>query len=120
MKVIVISEFYDLKEDKLRKVGETFEVSNARFDEIVKKGGEWVEELATEPEGEEAAKNPTVEEMETVEEANAKETKEVEEAAEEKPEIEDAKVEEVDNKAKKNTTPKKAGAKSDGGRTKKA
>ena len=44
MKVIVISEFYDLKEDKLRKVGETFEVSNARFDEIVKNGGEWVEE----------------------------------------------------------------------------
>lgn len=119
MEVKVISEFYDLKEDKLRKVGETFEVSNARFDEIVKKGGEWVEELATEPEGEEADKNPTVEEMETVQEASAKETKEVEKAAEEKPEIEDAKAEEVDNKAKKNTTAK-AGAKNDGGRTKKA
>ena len=103
MKVIVTSEFYDLKEDKLRKVGETFEVSNARFDEIVKKGGEWVEEAnevekdaeeaneTVEVEAEEAA---TVEEMETVEEA--------------------------DNKAKKNTTPKKAGAKNDGGRTKKA
>lgn len=118
MKVIVISEFYDLKEDKLRKVGETFEVSNARFDEIVKKGGEWVEELATEPDGKEADKNPTVEEMETVQEAGAKETKEVEKVAEEKSEIEDAKAEEVDNKAKKNTTAK-AGAKNGGG-TKKA
>lgn len=105
MKVIVISEFYDLKEDKLRKVGETFEVSNARFDEIVKKGGEWVEETnEVDPEGEEA---------------NKTEEAETEEANKEKSEIEDAKAEEVDNKAKKNTTTK-AGAKSDGGRTKKA
>lgn len=97
MKVIVTSEFYDLKEDKLRKVGETFEVSNARFDEIVKKGGEWVEE-ANEVEKDAEEANETVE-------------VEAEEAAT---------VEEADNKAKKNTTPKKAGAKNDGGRTKKA
>ena len=110
MKVIVISEFYDLKEDKLRKVGETFEVSNARFEEIVKNGGEWIEETnEVDPEGEEANKT---EEAET-------EEAETEEANKEKSEIEEAKAEEVDNKAKKNTTAK-AGAKSDGGRTKKA
>lgn len=118
MKVKVIREFYDLKEDKLRKVDETFEVSNTRFDEIVKNGGEWIEELATEPEGEEAAKNSTVEEMETVEEANKTTEAEIEEANKEKSEIEDAKAGEVDNKAKKNTTTK-AGAKNGGG-TKKA
>ena len=110
MKVIVISEFYDLKEDKLRKVGETFEVSNARFEEIVKNGGEWIEETnEVDPEGEEANKT---EEAET-------EEAETEEANKEKSEIEEAKAEEVDNKAKKNTTAK-AGAKSDGGRNKKA
>ncbi len=115
MKVIVISEFYDLKEDKLRNVGEPFEVSNARFDEIVKNGGEWIEETnEVDPEGEEA--NKTIE-AET-EEAN-KEKSEVEDANKEKSEVEDVKAEEVDNKAKKNTTTK-AGAKSDGGRTKKA
>ena len=115
MKVIVISEFYDLKEDKLRKVGETFEVSNARFEEIVKNGGEWIEETnEVDPEGEEANKT---EEAET-EEAETEEA-ETEEANKEKSEIEEAKAEEVDNKAKKNTTAK-AGAKSDGGRTKKA
>lgn len=103
MKVKVIREFYDLKEDKLRKVDETFEVSNARFDEIVKNGGEWIEELATEPEGEEANKTTEAE---------------IEEANKEKSEIEDAKAEEVDDKAKKNTTTK-AGAKNGGG-TKKA
>lgn len=105
MKVKVIREFYDLKEDKLRKVGETFEVSNARFDEIVKNGGTWIEEInEVDPEGEEA---------------NKTEEAETEEANKEKSEIEDAKAEEVDNKAKKNTTTK-AGAKNDGGRTKKA
>lgn len=81
MKAKVLVEFYDLKADELRSVGDTFELSPERFDEIIKRGGEWLEEAAT------------VEEMEIVEKTN--------------------------NKAKKNTT-KKAGAKSDGGRTKKA
>lgn len=81
MKAKVLVEFYDLKADELRSVGDTFELSPERFDEIMKRGGEWLEEAAT------------VDEMEIVEKAN--------------------------NKAKKNTTAK-AGAKNDGGRTKKA
>lgn len=68
MKAKVLVEFYDLKADKLRSVGDTFELSPERFDEIMKRGREWLEEV----------------------------------------------------KAAPKTTPKKAGAKSDGGRTKKA
>ena len=98
MKVKVIKEFYDLKEDMLRKVGETFEVSNARCEEIIKKGGEWIEEVADDEDDEE--------EIKVTEEKGAEE-------------IEEAKAEEVDEKTKKNTTTK-AGAKNDGGRTKKA
>lgn len=64
MKAKVLVEFYDLEADILRAVGDTFELSPERFEEITKRGGEWLEEVKT--------------------------------------------------------TPKKAGAKSDGGRTKKA
>ena len=115
MKVIVTSEFYDLKEDKLRKVGETFEVSNARFDEIIKKGGEWIEEVTDDEDDEEKTK-VTGEEKGTEEEAAEEKGTEEEAATVEEMET----VEKVDNKTKKNTTPKKAGAKNDGGRTKKA
>lgn len=68
MKAKVLVEFYDLKADELRSVGDTFELSPERFEEICKRGGEWLEEV----------------------------------------------------KAAPKTTPKKAGAKNDGGRTKKA
>lgn len=44
MKAKVLKDFYDIKEDQLRLVGEVFELSPARFDEILKRGGLWVEE----------------------------------------------------------------------------
>lgn len=47
MKVKVIDEFYDLKEDTLRQLGDTFEVSPERFNEILSRGGNWVEEVKT-------------------------------------------------------------------------
>ncbi|ERT62217.1 hypothetical protein [Peptoniphilus sp. BV3C26] len=49
MKARVLVEFYDLKADELRSVGDTFELSPERFDEIMKRGGEWLEEVKTEP-----------------------------------------------------------------------
>lgn len=58
MKVKAIIEFFDLKENKLRSVGDEFEVSNERFSEILTKGGKWIEE---------------VEEIEKVEEVEEKE-----------------------------------------------
>lgn len=36
MKVKTIKRFTDLKEKKVREVGDTFEVSKARYDEILK------------------------------------------------------------------------------------
>lgn len=44
MKAKVLKDFYDAKEEQLRLVGEVFELSPARFDEILKRGGLWVEE----------------------------------------------------------------------------
>lgn len=49
MKAKVLVEFYDLKADILRSVGDTFELSPERFDEIIKRGGEWLEEVKTTP-----------------------------------------------------------------------
>ncbi|CDZ74862.1 Hypothetical protein ING2D1G_0703 [Peptoniphilus sp. ING2-D1G] len=45
MKVKAVIEFFDLKEKKLRGVGDEFEVSNERFSEILTKGGKWIEEV---------------------------------------------------------------------------
>lgn len=45
MKAKVLKDFYDAKEEQLRLVGEVFELSPARFDEILKRGGLWVEEF---------------------------------------------------------------------------
>lgn len=36
-------EFQDYKENRLRKIGDTFEVTQDRLDEILTKGGDWVE-----------------------------------------------------------------------------
>lgn len=49
MKAKVLVEFYDLKADELRSVGDTFELSPERFDEIIKRGGEWLEKVKTTP-----------------------------------------------------------------------
>lgn len=38
MKVKTIVRFKDLKEDKIREIGETFIISKKRADEILKKG----------------------------------------------------------------------------------
>lgn len=47
MKVKVLVEFYDLKEDVIRSEGETFEVSESRYDEIIKRGGSYIEKIKT-------------------------------------------------------------------------
>lgn len=49
MKARVLVEFYDLKADELRSVGDTFELSPERFEEIIKRGGEWLEEVKATP-----------------------------------------------------------------------
>lgn len=43
-KVKALIQFKDLKEMKLRKIGDVFDVSNERFDEILAKG-DWIEEI---------------------------------------------------------------------------
>ena len=40
MKATVLKDFHDLKEDVVRKAGETFEATRERIDEINKKLGE--------------------------------------------------------------------------------
>lgn len=45
MRVKAIFKFFDLKENKLRLIGDEFEVSDLRFDEILNKGGNWVEKI---------------------------------------------------------------------------
>lgn len=71
MKAKVLKDFFDAKEEQLRLVGEVFELSSARFDEIIKRGGLWIEEVAEETR-EEAEE--TREEAEEIKEA--KEVKE--------------------------------------------
>ena len=44
MKVITIERFSDLKEGVVREIGDTFEVSKKRYEEILKVG-EFVEEV---------------------------------------------------------------------------
>jgi hypothetical protein len=48
MRVRTINSFYDLKEDVKREVGDEFNVSETRFDEIITKGGNWVEKITQE------------------------------------------------------------------------
>lgn len=45
MRVRTINSFYDLKEDVKREVGDEFNVSETRFNEIITKGGNWVEKI---------------------------------------------------------------------------
>jgi hypothetical protein len=44
MKVKTIVRFKDLKEDKIREIGETFIISKKRADEILRKGA-YIEEI---------------------------------------------------------------------------
>lgn len=107
MKVKVLREFFDLEADTLRQVGDVFELSPARFDEIIKRGGLWIEEV-TDNEGDEEKAKETEEEKGTEEKATEETKEEVEETKEEAEEIKEAK--EVKEKPKK-----KAGA-SNGGK----
>lgn len=50
MKVKAIAKFQDMKEGMLREVGDVFEVSEERYDEITK-AGEFVEEVEDDEEG---------------------------------------------------------------------
>lgn len=45
MKARVLIDFYDSKEKELRLAGDIFELFPARFDEILKRGGELIEEV---------------------------------------------------------------------------
>ena len=62
MKVRALIRFEDYKENVMRNVGDVFEVTEERHEEILTKGGLWVEaieEQGTEPETEQGTKSET-------------------------------------------------------------
>lgn len=61
MRVRTINSFYDLKEDVKREVGDEFNVSETRFNEIITKGGNWVEEITQEVPLKDLSKNELIE-----------------------------------------------------------
>lgn len=61
MRVRTINSFYDLKEDVKREVGDEFNVSETRFNEIITKGGNWVEEITQELPLKDLSKNELIE-----------------------------------------------------------
>lgn len=61
MRVRTINSFYDLKEDVKREVGDEFNVSETRFNEIITKGGNWVEEITQEVRLKDLSKNELIE-----------------------------------------------------------
>ena len=61
MRVRTINSFYDLKEDIKREVGDEFNVSETRFNEIITKGGNWVEEITQEVPLKDLTKNKLIE-----------------------------------------------------------
>lgn len=61
MRVRTINSFYDLKEDVKREVGDEFNVSETRFNEIINKGGNWVEEITQELPLKDLSKNKLIE-----------------------------------------------------------
>lgn len=80
MKVRALIRFEDYKENVMRNVGDVFEVTEERHEEILTKGGLWVEaieeqgtEPETEPETEQGTKSGT--EPEPVEEPTKETTK---------------------------------------------
>ena len=66
MKVRVLKEFIDKNTRELHRIEDIVEYPLERGQELI--AGEWVEELATDPEDKETGKKPTVEEEATVEE----------------------------------------------------
>ena len=69
MKVRVLKEFIDKNTRELHRIEDIVEYPLERGQELI--AGEWVEELATDPEDEETGKKPAVEEEATVEEEPA-------------------------------------------------
>lgn len=61
MRVRTINSFYDLKDDVKREVGDEFNVSETRFNEIITKGGNWVEEITQEVPLKDLSKNELIE-----------------------------------------------------------
>lgn len=61
MRVRTINSFYDLKEDVKREVGDEFNVSETRFNEIITKGGNWVEKITQEVPLKDLSKNELIE-----------------------------------------------------------
>lgn len=61
MRVRTINSFYDLKEDVKREVGDEFNVSETRFNEIITKGGNWVEKITQEVPLKDLTKNKLIE-----------------------------------------------------------
>lgn len=61
MRVRTINSFYDLKEDVKREVGDEFNVSETRFNEIITKGGNWVEKISQEVPLKDLTKNKLIE-----------------------------------------------------------
>lgn len=61
MRVRTINSFYDLKEDVKREVGDEFNVSETRFNEIITKGGNWVEKITQEVPLKDLTKNELIE-----------------------------------------------------------
>ena len=61
MRVSTINSFYDLKEDVKREVGDEFNVSETRFNEIITKGGNWVEKITQEVPLKDLKKNELIE-----------------------------------------------------------
>lgn len=57
MRIRTINSFYDLKEDVKREVGDEFNVSETWFNEIITKGGNWVEKITQEVPSEDLTKN---------------------------------------------------------------
>lgn len=109
MKVRVLKEFIDKNTRELHRIEDIVEYPLERGQELI--AGEWVEELATDPEVKEAAENPTVEEEPAVEkEATVEEKETVEEEAtvEEEPAVEEIKEEPVLKEAPKKNSPRKS------------
>lgn len=61
MRVRTINSFYDLKDDVKREVGDEFNVSETRFNEIITKGGNWVEKITQEVPLKDLTKNELIE-----------------------------------------------------------
>ena len=68
MKVRALIRFNDYKENITRNIGDVFEVSEARYKEILEKGGLWVEPIE-EPKVAQNLKNLTRVELEEIAES---------------------------------------------------